>query len=72
MASDPKTFLVGVMQNNSLDVRLRMKAAESLMPYYYARKVEVRPGKKEGAEAEALISHRDSNWDMFLADATAQ
>ncbi|CAH1903708.1 conserved hypothetical protein [Candidatus Nitrotoga sp. HW29] len=49
--TDPKRFLLGVMNNQSLDARLRIDAAKALLPYLYQRKSET--GKKEEQQESA-------------------
>lgn len=48
---DPKRFLLEMMSNEILDVRLRIDAAKALMPYLYQRKGET--GKKEEQQEKA-------------------
>lgn len=49
--TDPKRFLLEVMSNQILDVRLRIDAAKALLPYLYQRKGET--GKKEEQQEKA-------------------
>ena len=58
MYSDPKDFLKAVMNDPSEEVRLRVDAAKTLMPYEHTRKADV--GKKEQAQekADAIASNR--------------
>lgn len=42
---DPRQFLINAMKNCSLDDRLRLDAAKSLMPFMYVKKGE--GGKKD-------------------------
>lgn len=51
MYSDPKDFLSAVMNDPSEEVRLRVDAAKTLMPYFHTRKAEV--GKKVQAQTKA-------------------
>ena len=54
--SDPKAFLIAVMDDQAVDVRIRVDAARTLMPYLYPKKGE--GGKKEQqAEAAKKVSH---------------
>lgn len=49
--TDPKQFLLEVMSNEILDVRLRIDAAKALLPYMYQRKGET--GKKDDQQEKA-------------------
>lgn len=49
--TDPKQFLLEVISNEILDVRLRIDAAKALLPYLYQRKSET--GKKEEQQETA-------------------
>lgn len=51
MYSDPKDFLKAVMNDNGEDLRYRVDAAKTLMPYMHERKGE--GGKKEARQAAA-------------------
>ena len=44
-SSDPKTFLLSVMDDNDVDARIRMDAAKALMPFMHLKLGE--GGKKE-------------------------
>lgn len=70
--TDPKDVLMAIMTNAGLDVKLRIQAAQALMPYVHARKVEHSLGKKEEREVEALTAHNDTQWDLFLAPPQPQ
>lgn len=47
---DPKKFLILVMNNSKLEMRLRVDAAKSLMPFTYVKKGE---GGIKGSRLEA-------------------
>lgn len=51
IAGDPKSFLMSVMNDQSIDMRLRIDAAKTLAPFFHARVGE--GGKKEEAQNAA-------------------
>lgn len=50
-SEDPKAVLTAIMNDDTLDMRLRLEAAKALLPYTHARKGE--PGKKVDRQAAA-------------------
>jgi phage terminase small subunit len=48
---DPAVFLLNLMNNATIDVKLRVDAAKALMPFKHARAGEV--GKKVQQQADA-------------------
>ena len=51
MFSDPKAFLMALMNDAGEDIKLRADAAKALMPYEHERKADA--GKKKGKEDAA-------------------
>ena len=50
--SDPLIFLKAVMGNDDADIRLRVAAAQALLPYIHSKKVEgVKDQKQDAAQA---------------------
>lgn len=50
--SDPRQFLIAVMNDLQTDIKLRVDAAKALMPYEHQRKADT-AGKKEEAKDKA-------------------
>lgn len=48
---DPKAFLLDMMNDSSIDVKLRLDAAKTLMPFFHVKLGE--GGKKEAKESAA-------------------
>lgn len=51
---DPKPFLLHVMNDNTIDVRLRVDAAKALMPFMYTKAIE--SGKKDAVMQAAKVA----------------
>lgn len=51
MYSDPKDFLMALMNDGAEDVKLRLEAAKTLMPVFHAKKDSA--GKKAAAQEQA-------------------
>lgn len=62
--TDPRDFLLDVMNDTLTDMKHRVNAAKTLMPFVHARKEEV--GKKEGREQFALVAENGSDWAGLL------
>lgn len=62
--TDPRDFLSDVMNDTLTDMKHRVNAAKTLMPFFHARKEEV--GKKEGREQFALVAENGSDWAGLL------
>lgn len=50
---DPKEFLLAIMVNVGIDVKLRVDAAKSLMPFIYTKLNDRLSGKKDMRQAAA-------------------
>ena len=63
----PKDFLLALMNNDEVDVRLRMDAARTLMPYMHEKLLAEKPlGKKEQKALEAKKTDKGSEWAALL------
>lgn len=63
----PKDFLLALMNNDEVDVRLRMDAARTLMPYLHQKIQAEKPlGKKEQKALEAKKTDKGSEWAALL------
>lgn len=58
MYSDPKDFLSAVMNDVSEEVRLRVDAAKTLMPYFHTRKADVGKKEQQQAKADSIANNR--------------
>ena len=52
--SDPKSFLLHVINDNTIDAKLRVDAAKALMPFIYTKAFE--SGKKDAAIKAAKVA----------------
>lgn len=52
-SNDPKVFLLALMNDDTLDMVLRLDAAKALMPYCHAKKVEGIKDEKSQAAHKA-------------------
>ena len=57
---NPESFLLSVMNDETMEVRHRLSAASSLMPYHHAKKGEI--GKKEREEQKAKELAKESKF----------
>lgn len=57
---DPESFLLNVMNDSKMEIRHRLSAASSLMPYHHAKKGEI--GKKEREENKAKELAKESKF----------
>lgn len=57
---NPESFLLHIMNNETMEVRHRLSAASSLMPYHHAKKGEI--GKKEREEQKAKELAKESKF----------
>lgn len=58
MYSDPKDFLSAVMNDVSEEVKLRVDAAKTLMPYFHTRKADVGKKEQQQAKADSIANNR--------------
>lgn len=64
---DPKNFLIALMHNEDVDVRLRLDAARTLMPYTHQKLSTEKPlGKKEQKAEAAKKADKGSEWAALL------
>lgn len=68
--SDPKSFLLAVMNHKYSDLKHRIDAAKALLPYEHARKDQI--GKKEEREQYALTAEDGSDWAGLLQTGLPQ
>lgn len=61
---DPRNFLFDVMNDTLAEMKHRVNAAKTLMPFYHARKDDV--GKKEERQQYALVADQGSDWAGLL------
>lgn len=62
--SDPRDFLFDVMNDTLCEMKHRVNAAKTLMPFFHARKDDV--GKKEERQQYALVADQGSDWAGLL------
>ena len=62
--TDPRDFLFDVMNDTLAEMKHRVNAAKTLMPFHHARKDDV--GKKEGRQQYALVADEGSDWAGLL------
>lgn len=62
--ADPKDYLIQIMQDNSVDMKLRLDAAKALMPYVYKKLGE--DGKKAEKEMIAKTAEAGTHWESLL------
>lgn len=62
--ADPKDYLTQMMQDASIDVKLRLEAAKALMPYVYKKLGE--GGKKEEKDLLAKQADQGTAWEQLL------
>lgn len=63
-SKDPKMFLVNVMNNPDVDLKTRMDAARTLMPFMHSKLGET--GKKIEREILAVTAEKGSDWEGLL------
>jgi phage terminase small subunit len=62
--ADPKEYLTQLMQDNSIDIKLRLDAAKALLPYVYKKLGE--GGKKEEKQLLAEQADQGTAWENLL------
>jgi len=69
---NPKPYLLDIMNDPSLDVNTRMRAAGLLLPYTCERMADRRVGKKELEAEAAKAATQSEEWGDDLRVATSQ
>jgi phage terminase small subunit len=60
----PGAYLLGVVNDDGADPKLRVDAAKALMPYCHTKVSE--PSKAAQSDAQAMTAHDGTGWQSLL------